>query len=135
MENDNLKEIYKVEAEKYNKTRDIQWKMNLAFWTLLIVAIYAKTKHELRIPISAEISAGVLFIVFHLLFVLHIHGSLERSLNRMHNMANFLLGNEVVPNKSLEYFEIKKISLSLGWHILQIAITTGLVIMFIFLNR
>ena len=101
MENQNLREIYKVEAEKYNKTRDIQWKMNLAFWTLLIVAIYVKSKHELIIPQFSEIIAGILCILFHLLFVLHIHGSLERSLNRMHNMANCLLRDEDFLNKSL----------------------------------
>jgi len=37
-----LLEIYKIESEKYSKTREVHWKFNIAFWTVLIVAIYAQ---------------------------------------------------------------------------------------------
>jgi hypothetical protein len=48
MSKEYLKEIYKVESEKYNRTRDIHWKMNIGIWTLLVVAIYAKSDGHLE---------------------------------------------------------------------------------------
>src|SRR4030095_14916216 len=86
---EHLLEIYKTEAEKYNKTRDIHWKLNIAIWTVLIVAIYGKMKEEIdALPYLYECVIGIAFIGLHFFFIYNIHGSLNRSLNRMHDMGH-----------------------------------------------
>jgi hypothetical protein len=125
-----LLEIYKVEAEKYNKTREIHWKMNISLWTVLIVAIYAKGQNQFtfsKLPICVEVLIYFLFLVIHFVFIFKIHGSLNRSLARMSDMATCLL-------KEKEEIEIKWTDLGKNapqannyWEFLQLGITLFLI--------
>ena len=59
---------------------------------MLVLAIYGKAKGEIPSMVCAyEIVLGVIFFILHGIFVFSIHGSLKRSLNRMHDMASHLL--------------------------------------------
>ena len=88
-----LVEIYKVESEKYNKTRDIQWRMNIAVWTVIILAFYAKDKHDINLSGNQFIALvlAAVCLLLHLFFIIGIHTSLNNSLARMHNIAKRLL--------------------------------------------
>ena len=45
-------EIYKAEKEKFNETREIQWKFNIAMWGLITAAIY----FFVVVPVNALVS-------------------------------------------------------------------------------
>lgn len=90
-----LVEIYKVESEKYNSTRELHWKINIAVWTVLAASIIIKAqKGFLSIDSCSQILLLFGYAGMHFLFILYIHASLWRSLTRMHNMATFLLSNQ-----------------------------------------
>src|SRR5688572_853287 len=94
MDKNVLLEIYKIEAEKYNKTRDIQWRLNIAIWTVLIVAIYAKSQSAFNFnnwSIPIQVTIGIVYLAVHAAFIFNIHGSMNRSLARMHNMASYIM--------------------------------------------
>jgi len=134
---DYVLEIYKVEAEKYNKTREIHWKMNIAIWTVLIVAIYGKSQHGLTISHNFwnEMVIYFCYLLVHFIFIFLIHGSLHRSLTRMHNMASFLLeqGDELkIKWKDFEKRAFKKYGL---WEFWQLWITFFLIIIFHIINQ
>ncbi len=135
MDKQYLIEIYKTEAEKYNKTRDIHWKMNIAIWTLLIVVIYAKSQNKLPIGnIYIEIAASFVYLMIHYFFVREIHGSLYRSLTRMHNMASSLLKENEETSKWKDFD--KKVSMKTGlWEYLQLGITIFLIIIFLLIKH
>ena len=62
---ENLTEIYKAEAEKYNYPRGIHWKMNVAIWTLLAFAITLKAtpeRHFMHFDICWQILLSILFL-------------------------------------------------------------------------
>ena len=129
---DYLLEIYKVEADKYNKTRDIHWKMNIAIWSVLIVAIYGKSQFGLTISPMRQIVILVYSLVtsVQISFIILIHGSLHRSLNRMKNMVVFIL--EKSPQEIIKWREMEKITFkkSIFWESWQVAITILLIFIF-----
>jgi hypothetical protein len=90
MEKEHLLEIYKVEAEKYNKTRDIHWKMNIALWSLIVLTIYAKLEGKFpspRFPLCMQSLIFGLFAILNIAFIWLIHNSMDNSLRRMRKMA------------------------------------------------
>ena len=139
-----LVEFYKVEAEKYNKTRDVQWKMNLAFWTVLIVAIYSKTKEGFTLdslPLWLQAIILILFIYVHSIFIFQIQGSLNRSLGRMRNLGAYLVEKEEKDTTSINEIEQDPFkdnaeykSRTKKWHLFQISITIFLVVLFFILK-
>jgi len=131
-----LLEIYKVEADKYNKTRDIQWKINIAIWTVLVVMMYAKLEQKIKnIPPFIQ---GIIFFIFafaHFIFIRKIHGSLDRSLTRMHNMASHLLEQDENVEVKWKDFE-KEIKNKKGtWEYWQLGITGFLIWIFFALEK
>lgn len=129
-------EIYKVESEKYSKTREIHWKLNISIWSVLIVAIYAKATGNLSISgisLLSQIGIYTLYCLIHLVFINKIHGSINRSLQRMHSMAKYIIeggANQI----TWEGFEKKTIKKNNQWEWLQIAITIFLIAIFHFIN-
>jgi len=95
---ENILEIYKTEYSKYEKTRGIQWKMNVAIWTLISVVAYAIAKGDIgslknQLPcyviiIAAALSIGICII--HGVFLSRIQLSLDNSMIRMENIASYL---------------------------------------------
>jgi hypothetical protein len=128
MDKQYLVEIYKVEAEKYNKTRDIHWKINIAIWTVLVLAIYTVSQNKVLIKsVYFEVMAALFYLIIHFLFVREIHGSLKRSLTRMHNIASELLDEKKEPKITWQGFS-EKIPMDTGiWEYLQLVMTVFLI--------
>lgn len=138
-----LIEIYKVEAEKYNKTRDIQWKMNVAFWTVLIVGIYAKSSKE-GLDIGGkcfQACIGASYVLLHFIFVVQIQGSLRRSITRLRNCADNILQEDESKVVTVHDIEVpihrtqKEVWRDVGWHFFQIVITIVLAYIFIAIKK
>lgn len=67
-------EVYNAEMRKYDKTRDIQWKFNIASWTLLGLGIRFR---EYTLSVSPSLRALIIsgFVLLHGLFAyLNQHG-------------------------------------------------------------
>jgi hypothetical protein len=127
-----LIEIYKVESDKYSKTREIHWRLNIAIWTMLVLAIYAKNNGNLIIGNALGLYVlSIAIMTIHLIFIYHIHGSLKRSLNRMRNIANSLLNDssDVVTWDDLERIN-PELKLKRAWEYLQAIITFILLLVF-----
>jgi hypothetical protein len=136
---DHMLEIYKIEADKYNKTREIHWKMNFAIWTVLIVAIYAKSRNEFDISKLYWLWQLVIYTVFcglHLYFIVKIHSSLDRSLARMRDMATIILNPtflwDKIGGKKVAELATQKDGF-FKWEYLQVLITVFLIAIFYFI--
>jgi hypothetical protein len=131
--NNNLLEIYKIEAEKYNKTREIHWKLNIAIWTVIIVAIYAQSENKLNFSNrSCAVKCLIYLIPFliHCAFVCFIQGSLSRSLNRMNNAATILLDEKATKRNWDKLLDKTVADPNKYWHYLQLGITGFLLFIF-----
>ncbi len=95
---ESILEIYKVEHEKYEKTRGIQWKMNISVWTIIAATIYAQSNNTLHILKDLKPNqifvAYVVLVAVHLFFLCKIQSSLNRSLERMNKMVIHVTENK-----------------------------------------
>lgn len=131
---DYLVDIYKTEAEKYNKTRDIQWRMNIAIWTLIVLAIVAKGNGNVdfdKISNSCLLCLSFALLGIHIAFIIQIHGSLHRSLTRLHNIAEYLVSVEENPLKWTDFEKSGSAKFQTIWEYLQAGITSILIIIFL----
>ncbi len=78
-------DVYKDRSSKFRNTQSIQWKMNLSIWTLLVLAIFHKTKMNLPTINDNCLTWGFLFEIVVALFVIFVHGyfcyKIQKSLN------------------------------------------------------
>ncbi len=130
---DYMVEIYKVEADKYSKTREIHWKVDIAIWTVLVVAIYGQSTQKFTLEeAGSNMKFWICFAVLlaHIAFVIKIHRSINRSLARMNAMATHLL--ESPDAAEFKWIDIgkSKIKTGLTWELLQVLITLILLMVF-----
>jgi len=142
MTRDEAVNITKATRERFEKTREIQWKMNVAIWTLIVAAIYLFAK-EPSIRFSQNwlvITFTIIFGFTHLIFIYMTQRSLETS-KRIEEYIYKKLNEE---NSSLTQFEvdIKKITNFCWisrpgwfWLVFQMASTILLLRMFIHVNN
>jgi len=128
--------------ERFEKTRAIQWRMNVAIWTLMAAAIYLFAK-EPSIRFSCDwwlISLAGFFGVTHLLFIYIIQRSLETS-KRIEDHIFTKLNEK---NSSLREFEVNVKEVTNFWRIswpgvfwllFQMASTLLLLLIFIHVNE
>ena len=142
MTRDEAVNLTKVTRERFEKTREIQWKMNVAKWTLMAAAIYLFAKEP-----SIRFSRGcpliffaVIFGVTHLLFIYMTQLSLETS----KRIEEYIFTKLNEQNSSLSQFEIdiKKITsfwlISFPgwvWLLFQMASTSLLLVIFVHINK
>lgn len=69
MTRNELLEFFKSERTRFEKTRDIQWKFNIALWTLLALAISFLKADDVGECYCLLVISLILFIICHLLFV------------------------------------------------------------------
>jgi hypothetical protein len=127
-----LVEIYKVEAGKYNASRDIQWKINVAVWTVMFLAVYSKIQKPFTINKSLLFAIAGLFVVLHFLFIKIMHESQKRSLSRLNNIATFLIEKEENESVSWQDMSVLVPNLKLRENYLQVLITIFLVAIFFY---
>ena len=69
-----LLKIYETQHERFHQSRNNQWKMNITFWTLIVLAIYYHDK--LPNTCLNFFICSVLFIL-HLVFTIRIQQNLQ----------------------------------------------------------
>lgn len=72
-------EIYKQEQSRHNNLREIQWKMNVAFWTFIALGISNIETLSYYLSILSIIILSIAFLVAHFLFIFNVQRSLEAS--------------------------------------------------------
>jgi len=75
-------EMYKIQHTKFQKTQDLQWKFNIATWTLMAASIYFFSNYynnNPNIPLWIIIVLCVSFFFTHLLYVCLTQNSLAVS--------------------------------------------------------
>ena len=114
-------ELYKAQTERFKDTRRIQWKINLAFWTFIIVSssfLYGKY----QISYCVGIIASVFFTAIHFLWCLCIQISLEHDKNIANayraKLDAYINGKEVIPDTRKFRFR---------WLFLQVAMTIAFI--------
>lgn len=132
-----LSEIYKVEAEKYSKTRDIHWRVNISIWTVLIVAIYVKFQNGFDLTTLSHWLRFLIYsfyLIVHAIFIFKMHGSLNRSLARMHDMATYLIEDK--NDETIKWMDIGKKAPKPNyyWEFLQLSISLFLIGIFHFMK-
>ena len=71
-----LIEVYKAEREQFNRTRELQWKINISFWTLLVLGI--NYSYKIRIMSMDWILILMIFLfITYIVFVIFIQRSLD----------------------------------------------------------
>ena len=74
--NDFLIEVYNAEREQFNKTRELQWKINIAFWSLLVLGI----KYSDEIFVNSKGESIIFFIILLVSYIVYVCG-IQHSLN------------------------------------------------------
>ena len=110
-------ELYKAQTDRFKDTRRIQWKINLAFWTFILISssfLYGKY----QISYCVGIIALIIFTAIHLSWCLCIQISLEHDKNIANayraKLDAYINGTEVTP--STRKFRLR-------WLLLQVAMT------------
>lgn len=76
-----LLDIAKLANARFDKTREIQWKFNIAAWTLVVAGIYffGGDKSRNPVPICAVWILTILFLATHTIFFYRTQISLASS--------------------------------------------------------
>lgn len=126
-------EVLKGEILKFEGTRNTQWKLNIAVWTLLSLAIFSKSK--LSISDIGALIIGDSIIVIHSIFSVQIQNSLEcsKKLRRIiHNFLNSKMKTFNIPaGVKLSKRELFRETHFIMWLVIQMSITILLAVIFI----
>jgi hypothetical protein len=118
-------DLYKQQMERFRQTQEIEWKANIALWTLLAGAVYLTKDHYLGIPSCAAYLAAFVIVVFHGLWLGKVHSSEhidKRLWMRYRSDAIALLR----PDKPLRKYETEAEDREWApsWLLLEIGMTT-----------
>lgn len=135
MKREEVLEIYKLEHARFNSFREIQWKMNVTFWTVIILGI-AQVEIISRLNWYEIVVLSLLIFIAHLIFVVRTQLSLEASIKIERHIENEL-NDGLKDNISLDKTSItQKVRIRRrGWHwlIFQLLATAVLLIVFLLL--
>jgi hypothetical protein len=70
-----LLDLYKHQMEQFRNTRELEWKANLAIWTLLAGAVYVLPKEPVHISHCVAAVALISAIVVHAFWLRKVHDS------------------------------------------------------------
>src|SRR5882672_1909236 len=75
--------IYDAEQKKFSNTQGLQWKFNIAVWSLMALCIKYVSSPSVKIGIDDGWFKALLFfwLIFHLTYVVLIQNSLQSSKN------------------------------------------------------
>lgn len=68
-------DLYKQQMERFHQTQEIEWKANIALWTLLAGAIYLARDHCLGIPRCVAYIAAFVIVLLHGCWLGKVHSS------------------------------------------------------------
>ena len=83
-------EFIKSQNEKFNHTRQHQWKFNITFWSLIVLGIYFLNKEKFKIPFLPLCILCGLFLIAHYLYALRIQVSLSHCKKNVDYLLNQL---------------------------------------------
>lgn len=131
MTRDEALEIYKVQHERFRQTKELQWKINLASWALIAVAIsYSEKLGGLSLR---QISFGcIIFWIAQMIFSWRTQRALEADKAVSKHILNQLsFGTDKSQNLSINIEELTKQvkirSTGIWWLAFQ-ALTTGILL-------
>lgn len=129
-------EVYKIQHSRFEKTREIQWKFNLATWTLLVLAISFSEKMANMCPCLIWI-LSVAYIISHAIFVYRTQDNLGLNKAIWSDILEKLnpVTSATQPPIQIDIPDIKKKprwkSTDTYWLIFQMIVTLILIIIFI----
>lgn len=128
MQTDNqiLVQMIAVLVEKRDRTRDIQWKVNIGLWGLLVAALYAglTSEHLDRLP-SWTTCLMLFFLPLHLTWALIVQNSLRREGAEIDRLKRLVLSED--KSDAGADFGAGWIESAL-WVLIQVSVTTLLVV-------
>ncbi|MEP2025569.1 MAG: hypothetical protein ABJH98_04410 [Reichenbachiella sp.] len=125
-------EFYKLRKGKFFNTRSIQWKMNIAIWTLFVFATYHKSKLALSNDCAVLISS-VIIIGVYMWFIISIQVSLDYD-KRQNDQIISQLNDSNNDDIKIE-LDSKKTNSGYHWIAIQLMITLVLGSFFWFTNN
>ena len=97
MKREEAMEVYKAERLHFDKTREIQWKFNIALWTLISLGITLSQDTKKYIDPSIAVIMSVVFVLTHFLFALLTQSSLDSNkvvwthvINQLNSKSEFV---------------------------------------------
>lgn len=66
---------------RFEKTRDLQWKMNITAWSLIVLGIYYFGKNELQVSKCFLWILSSVFLALHSMYIYNIQKALKGSRN------------------------------------------------------
>lgn len=127
-----LIEIYKTEHERFKDTRNIQWKVNISLWAVLLFAIEFSTDHKIPMP---QIILGIILFsiaVLHFLFSWLCQDALQFCKERWNCITNEIHSLKQADRKLFGH--LKKQKRFIWWVALQSAVTISLLIVLFFMQ-
>jgi hypothetical protein len=119
---DELIRLIDISVQKRDRTRDIQWKTNVALWTLLAAAIFAgiSPKDVSRIP-RPIIAFMAVFPVMHFAWAVLTHVSLVNDGRRIDEWTALVTHSAARPRSAWSHFWFAAI-----WVAIQVSVTAVL---------
>lgn len=133
-------EVYHDRSAKFKNTQSIQWKMNLSIWTILVLAIFYKSKINFPSCNGDCITWSCGFQILMSLIVIFVHFSycyrIQRSLDSDKAVKKSIvtqLNSSINPNLNVKIdLESESAKSPWAWIVIQITVTAILVIVFWF---
>ncbi|WP_276134537.1 hypothetical protein [Polluticoccus soli] len=97
--------------------------MNVALWTVIVLASYAKAENKINFPSNHETGLFIGFLFIHGLFIVFIKHSQLKSLSRMRNIATFVCEKNEEENITWEGIEKYHWSWNWSWELITFVIT------------
>jgi hypothetical protein len=133
MNKEYLLEMYKIEAAKYASIREINWRINTSYATVLILAIYGKVKGDFSFAGVDRYWQLLIYtgcILLQAILIYRINSSFRGSLTRMNNIASYLLDETITPGIKLKEIIKVPVRSTYTWQYLMVGITILLIFVF-----
>ena len=131
-------EFIKLEHIRFDKTREIQWKFNFIFWTLIILGTYNFKIIKDNIHFCYVLDLSVLFLIAHMIFIWRTQRALEATKKIEKHLLKQLNSTVEEMNVTLDIEEqTKEISMlqptTIWWLLFQLLSTSILLAIFLLL--
>lgn len=129
-----LKIIYTTQNERFQDTRNNQWKINISFWTLCVLAISYKSKFNSVSDFWIFIVC-ILILMLHFLFIINIQKNLETSKRIWLKIIDFWDGSIQSEEFKLDIKNIKvscKDFSAMGWFWIAFQIIISMILISLF---
>ena len=128
-------EIYKIQHDRFKHTKDLQWKINLSFWTLLAAGVYYSDKFAATLSLFQMICVVVIFFVAQVIFSYKTQKSMEADKKIMSEILE-QLNHDKVKNISVNVRErakdVRASKQGNGWILFHLFMSASLLLLLLF---